>query len=187
MRSLARKEESDLEMMRNGITILFVFLCLSAFAIDGIAGGLVDCWKVWSRCSEWSRRGTGILWKGCNDYCKSLGKPGGSCNWVNNNTCAIAEIHLCVLDMSNSKSNNNGLQLTHLALVDSADLKVNSEPYAMEIIWRNVFVYIYLHDTALYGFYLEITFSCFPCRCANDRPSGRHFKVEQGTPGTSKI
>lgn len=43
----------------------------------------------------------------------------------------------------------------------------------MEIIWRNVFVYIYLHATALYGFYLEITFSCFPCRCANDRPSGQ--------------
>jgi hypothetical protein len=69
----------------------------------------------------------------------------------------MTEIHLCVLDMSNSKCNNNGSQSTHPALVDSADLKVNSEPYAMEIIWRNVFVYIYLHATALYGFYLCFT------------------------------
>jgi stearoyl-CoA desaturase (delta-9 desaturase) len=32
-----------------------------------------------------------------------------------------------------------------------------SMPHTLEIIWRNVVVYIYLHLTALYGFYLCFT------------------------------
>jgi hypothetical protein len=85
-------------MMRNGITILLVLLCLSAFAIDGIAG---DCYEDWSRCSGWSSWATDILWENCNDNCIGKGKSGGSCV-LKDSTCwfVSGRVYFCKCNRS---------------------------------------------------------------------------------------
>ncbi|KAL3861899.1 hypothetical protein ACJMK2_007913 [Sinanodonta woodiana] len=47
-----------------------------------------DCWDTWSRCTEWSSPGTGILWKSCENQCKSKGYATGTCKEVTS-TCPL--------------------------------------------------------------------------------------------------
>lgn len=48
-----------------GVTLF----CLYRMTFDCVLG---TCYETWSRCSRWSRWGTGRLWKNCNDRYKFL-------------------------------------------------------------------------------------------------------------------
>ncbi|XP_020621503.1 hydramacin-1-like [Orbicella faveolata] len=61
---------------RVGSCLLVLFLVSAMMQISVVEG---TCYETWSRCSRWSRWGTGRLWKSCNDRCKELGYTGGSC------------------------------------------------------------------------------------------------------------
>nr|AFQ20833.1 antimicrobial peptide hydramacin [Hydra vulgaris] len=66
--------------MRSIVGFIFVSIFLVALMpSDTQAGTLLGCWETWSRCTKWSQRGTGILWKNCNNRCKELGHSSGLC------------------------------------------------------------------------------------------------------------
>ncbi|BFZ18852.1 hypothetical protein BsWGS_21891 [Bradybaena similaris] len=57
-----------------------------------------NCYDTWSRCSEWSSAGTGILWKTCDGICKEKGKSGGHCE-IRPSTCPVTDkANTCVCD-----------------------------------------------------------------------------------------
>ena len=48
-----------------------------------------SCWKTWSRCTRWSSFLTGVVWAGCDPYCKCLGRSGGRCD-LKPSTCFLS-------------------------------------------------------------------------------------------------
>src|SRR5882757_8505663 len=37
------------------------------------------CYEDWGRCAEWSNSMTGVLWQGCNEWCRCNYREGGNC------------------------------------------------------------------------------------------------------------
>merc|ERR1711942_173558 len=87
------------------LAVSLVVLCLlvtngheaSGWFIGGGGGGgsnsflssIGPCWETWSRCTQWSSSGTGILWQSCQDRCVCKGYSSGTCREVRS-TCPLS-------------------------------------------------------------------------------------------------
>merc|ERR1712189_72185 len=48
---------------------------------NSLSQSIGPCWETWSRCTQWSSFGTGILFQSCQDRCVSMGYSSGRAEW----------------------------------------------------------------------------------------------------------